>query len=251
MTHTNGITSEQTSQLWRDAVRIVSGRAADTLGSAFASRLQSAQDLVLRDAVQVQPGGAYHVDGDSGQTYDIIEGACGCRDYGTKAPQLPDGRTACKHILATMLFRRALAHVQAGMDAKSAPAAAPAPAAELPEAPASANCFVEMHGRRVQITLRDIDEDRLIARMDHLMARYPVQDAPVAVAESKTAERKAAANGSRKVSELTEIECETPGCGAFYWRNWDKDGKQSWLSHRADDGTWHKPSRNASKNAPF
>jgi hypothetical protein len=38
---------------------------------------------------------------------------------------------------------------------------------------ASANCYIEIAGRRVQLTLRDRDEDQLLARMAKLLERFP------------------------------------------------------------------------------
>jgi hypothetical protein len=48
-------------------------------------------------------------------------------------------------------------------------------AAPLPEAPASANCHILLAGRQVQITLRDTDETRLLARLETLLQRFPVE----------------------------------------------------------------------------
>lgn len=245
-------TETHMAQAFRDHARLEAGRATDKLGVEFHSRIAKGLDILLRGAVEHHGGGDFVVNGDSDRSYDIAIWQCSCPD-GSRAPVLPDGKIGCKHVFAALLWVKALKAMQKDVDEERAREAAPT----LPEAPASANCFVEMHGRRVQITLRDIDEDRLIARMDHLMARYPVQgpadgQLDTSSQQGLTAARsaKAAANGSRKVSELTEIECDTPGCSAFYWRNWGKDGR-SWLSHRTESGEWHKPSRNASKNAPF
>jgi hypothetical protein len=51
------------------------------------------------------------------------------------------------------------------------PAPPPAP---LPEAPASVNCHITVAGRQVQLTLRDTDEGRLLARLAKVLADYPV-----------------------------------------------------------------------------
>jgi len=45
----------------------------------------------------------------------------------------------------------------------------------LPEAPASANVHVTLAGRQVQVTLRDSDETRLLARLETLLQRFPVE----------------------------------------------------------------------------
>ena len=52
-------------------------------------------------------------------------------------------------------------------------AAAPLP---LPEAPASVNCHITIAGRQVQVTLRDTDETRLLARLTALLAQYPLPE---------------------------------------------------------------------------
>jgi hypothetical protein len=61
--------------------------------------------------------------------------------------------------------------LEAQLDARQAQ---PQPA--LPEAPASANCYVEIAGRKVQVTLRDLNEEQLLSRMEKLLARFPAED---------------------------------------------------------------------------
>ena len=48
------------------------------------------------------------------------------------------------------------------------------PVLTLPEAPASVNVHVTIAGRKVQVTLRDSDEQRLLARLEALLQRFPV-----------------------------------------------------------------------------
>jgi hypothetical protein len=48
----------------------------------------------------------------------------------------------------------------------------------LPEAPASANVHVTLAGRKVQVTLRDSDEQRLLARLEALLKRFPAEEEP-------------------------------------------------------------------------
>ena len=48
----------------------------------------------------------------------------------------------------------------------------------LPEAPASCNVYVTLAGRKVQVTLRDSDEQRMLARLEALLTRFPVEDEP-------------------------------------------------------------------------
>jgi hypothetical protein len=165
---------------------------------------------------------------------------CCCPDYGSKAPELENGMVACKHTLAIMLRKRSLQYLEAKMAATKPVVPEPQPVADpLPEAPASANVFIEMAGRKMQLTLRDVSEDKLIARMERLMARYPVQEAEQASSNGTPAPK----NGSRKVSEMTDIPCSVDGCHDMLWRHWSEDGSQSWLSHKTRDGQWHKPSK--------
>jgi hypothetical protein len=50
------------------------------------------------------------------------------------------------------------------------------PVLALPEAPASANVHVTLAGRKVQVTLRDSDEQRLLARLEALLQRFPAEE---------------------------------------------------------------------------
>jgi hypothetical protein len=45
----------------------------------------------------------------------------------------------------------------------------------LPEAPASANCYIDIAGRKVQVILRDSDEGRLLNRLEALLTRFPTE----------------------------------------------------------------------------
>jgi hypothetical protein len=92
-------------------------------------------------------------------------------------------------------------------------AATPAVLTTLPDAPASVNVRVTIQGRECQITLRDTDEGRLLARLETLLQRYPapVQAPPAA----------------------TEDGPRCPDHGKM------KQGKRGWYCPRKlDDGTW-------------
>jgi hypothetical protein len=56
------------------------------------------------------------------------------------------------------------------------------PALDLPEAPASVNCHILLEGRQVQVTLRDTDESRLLARLAALLRQYPPAQPPTQAA---------------------------------------------------------------------
>ena len=53
------------------------------------------------------------------------------------------------------------------------------PPVPLYEAPASLNCVIVVDGRPCQITLRDSDELRLLARMAKVLRMYPDVPSPV------------------------------------------------------------------------
>ena len=44
------------------------------------------------------------------------------------------------------------------------------------EAPASANAYVLMNGHRVQVTLRDYNEEMLLERMAKILERFPAEE---------------------------------------------------------------------------
>src|SRR4029453_9714197 len=115
-------------------------------------------------------------------------------------PKSPKG--FCKHILAYHIFTRAtalakqrLAELDTATNGSTTlapdqptteapvvvppqePVATPATPA-LPEAPASVNFHTTIAGRQVQITLRDTDETRLLARLETLLQRFPVVEEP-------------------------------------------------------------------------
>ena len=52
------------------------------------------------------------------------------------------------------------------------------PVSPLPEAPASVNCYVDVAGRKVQVTLRDQDKGRLLQRLEALLLRFPADNMP-------------------------------------------------------------------------
>jgi hypothetical protein len=127
--------------------------------------------------------------------YHIVNGECSCKDY-AKAPS-----NWCKHRIAAGLAKRASALTKQRLeqlDAASndtttpapeqatteAPVATPVqetvatPVLPLPEAASSANCFVTLAGRQVQLTLRDHDEQRLLQRLETLLQQFPMVEEP-------------------------------------------------------------------------
>jgi hypothetical protein len=101
-----------------------------------------------------------------------------------------------------------------GQHAAEAPKAE-APATGLPEAPASCNVYVTLAGRKVQVTLRDNDEARMLARLEQLLNRFP--------AEEETAQ------------EPPEGWCPVHRCQMPQHHN----AKGSWWSHKTAEGWCH------------
>jgi hypothetical protein len=111
--------------------------------------------------------------------YHPVNGACDC-----KAAQYHEA--PCAHRLAFRLYQKVCDRLAAEEERYTVdletPAPPEAPAAPLPEAPASVNVRLVVAGRDVQWTLRDTDEERLAVRLDALLARYPIEQASPLVA---------------------------------------------------------------------
>lgn len=203
-----------TRQAFRAAVDQVALRAKATL-PACNGRVEKAVAIVLQGDVELLPDGHARVASQcQGSTvYHLVNGTCDCPDF-VRAPS-----SWCKHRIAAGIQLRAMQAVQT----TTAVALAPTPPAAavthpLPEAPASANCHVMIAGRQVQVTLRDTDETRLLARLTALLALYPVEQAAVSPGESR--------EGWCPVHQVQ-------------MRRSEKDGR-SWWSHKAEDGSWCK-----------
>ena len=180
-----------TRQIWRDAVAEIGERAKQTLPQCN-GRVDAATKIVLAGDVTLLEDGKAKVASQSNGTtkYIVVNGECECKDY-AKAPS-----NWCKHRIAAGLAKRAhaltkqrLEQVDAASNGTTTPApeqvdqapvATPVqetvatPILPLPEAPASVNFHTTIAGRQVQITLRDTDETRLLARLETLLQRFPV-----------------------------------------------------------------------------
>ena len=205
-----------TRQIWREAVQAVAERAKATLPESN-GRIEKAVSLVIAGDVDMLGDGTARVASQShGQTvYHIVNGHCDCRDY-EHAPE-----AWCKHRLAHAIAKRAhpvaRAKLEAGTNGHATVVRRPVPATSLPEAPASCNVYVTLAGRKVQVTLRDMDEERLLGRLEALLTRFPAEEAPQA--------------------EQAQPEgwCHKHG---LQMRQQCKDGR-SWWSHKTADG-WCK-----------
>jgi hypothetical protein len=168
-------------------------------------RLERATALVLDGGVFVEDDGCTtQVRCTNG--YYTVNGHCPCPDHA----RAQDG--LCKHRLAKGLYRRASELVRAPQPQPGAVLTdTPAP---LPEAPASVNVHLELAGRQVQLTLRDTDEGRLLARLDAVLQRFPA------------------------VAKPTDDTPQCPKHGVPLKLNHGKDGR-TWYSHKTADG-WCK-----------
>jgi hypothetical protein len=170
---------------WREAVAEVAEKAKAALPEAN-GRIESAVKIVLAGDVELLPDSKAKVASQSNgtTTYHVVNGSCDCKDF-ARAPQ-----SMCKHRIAYGIHKRAMAlakqklEVQLdgngtgnGQHAAEAPKT-DAPATALPEAPASCNVYVTLAGRKVQVTLRDSDEARMLTRLEQLLQRFPAEDAP-------------------------------------------------------------------------
>jgi len=162
-----------TRQAWREAVAEIAEKAKAKLPEC-SGRVDAAVKIVLAGDVELLPDGTARVASQShGQTvYHVVNGHCDCRDY-EKAPH-----NFCKHRLSAAIARRAQELVKAKLADTNGQVKAvqsqPAPTMPLPEAPASVNVHLTVGGRQVQLTLRDSDESRLLARLDAILELFSV-----------------------------------------------------------------------------
>jgi len=188
-------------QIYREAISEIAEKAKQTLPDCI-GRVDSAVKIVLNGDVELLPDGSAKVASQSNGTtkYFIVNGECSCKDY-PKAPS-----NWCKHRIAAGLAKRArtlaktkLEQLNSAHNDTTQPATEPPqpetviPPVEAPtqteqavtpvvpthsEAPASCNTYVTIAGRKVQFTLRDSDEQRLLTRLEALLERFPVEEEP-------------------------------------------------------------------------
>src|SRR5215475_4535973 len=163
---------------FRTAVLQVADKAKAVL-PANASRIDKTISLTLNGLVEIVDGKCRVASQTNGRTiYHQVNGTCTCQDFTQE--KAPNG--FCKHRLAHGLYRRAMELVQAQEPIVAAQPAVTAETVQVPvqhtEAPASVNFHTTIAGRQIQITLRDTDETRLLARLETLLQRFPVVEEP-------------------------------------------------------------------------
>jgi len=180
---------------FREAVEAVAQKARTALPESN-GRIDKAVHLILNSDISIDANGEGIIASQSIGTgaYNVGKGfSCQCKDQ----PKSPRG--LCKHLLSYHIFTRAtalakqrLADLDAASNGTTTPASEQAPTEApvavppeesvatpaLPEAPASVNFHTTIAGRQIQITLRDTDETRLLARLETLLQRFPVVEEP-------------------------------------------------------------------------
>ena len=166
--------------------------------------------MVLPSADDPQTGQVLSSDA---QTTYSVNGTCDCQ-----AGQHGKG---CKHLQAWRLYQYVARKVET------------APAVALPEAPASVNVRLMMDGREVQLTLRDTDETRLLARLQAVLAQYPLpQPTPQVQAQPLSPAQHNAAAMHKRVTDFCPVH------NVAMQEN-HKNGR-SWWSHKTPEGQWCK-----------
>jgi hypothetical protein len=227
-------------QTFRALVAEIAAKAKEKLPQAVNGRIESAVKLVLAYDVTPQADGTILVGSSSDpiKTYRLVGTTCECQDF--QYGKAPEGW--CSHRIAAGIAKRvqellppAPEPEPAATVAATAVSAVPTPS-PLPEAPASANVRLQIGGREVQITLRDTSEDRLIERLERVLARYPQPQPPAQPATQGplSPQQHNAAAMHRPVSDFCPIHQV-----AMKW-NEGKDGRKGWHSHRTAEGQWCK-----------
>ena len=196
-------------QLFRETVAQVAERAKAILPRTVNGRLDGAVKLVLQGDVAPRDDGSIQVGSctDPVKVYRLVGTTCDCKDF-------TDGKAPagwCRHRIAAGIDKRVRELLP--------PAPAPPPPPAFPEAPASCNVYVTISGHKVQVTLRDVDEQRMLERLQTLLDRYP--------APQPATQTPAQGQGQGWCSKHHVAMRETT-----------KDGR-SWWSHRTDQG-WCK-----------
>ncbi len=157
------------ARAWRDSVAVATQRALDALDASLAERIVKAQALVLDGHVTMSEDGhtGFVLSSCEPETTYEVNGACLCPDAEHNEPS----QGLCKHRLAVMLYRKTTGMLRERQAELSAVADATR-SAMLPEAPVSVNGYVQLHGSRVQVTLRGTNAAAVIADMSAVLAQH-------------------------------------------------------------------------------
>jgi len=165
-----------TRQYFRQAVSEAAERAKATLPHAVNGRIDKAVQIVLTGDIELLSDGRAIVGSQSQAAMQyVVNGTCECPDAAR-----PEIEGWCKLKIAVCILKRAktLARQKLYDALEAEKAKHNPPVSTLPEAPASVNCYVDVAGRKVQVTLRDQDEGRLLQRLEALLLRLPADHMP-------------------------------------------------------------------------
>jgi hypothetical protein len=141
-------------RIFREAVSEVAAKAKVALPQCN-GRVHLAVKIVLASDVIPMEDGRFFVGSQSDpDTHYVVAGECDCKDSDREEIQ-----GWCKHRLASAIYTRATAVARERMRALTEPtpqAPAATTASTLPKAPASANFYVKIGSRMMQLTLRDV-----------------------------------------------------------------------------------------------
>jgi len=211
---------------YREVIHQVAEKARAILPAGVNGRIEKAVKMVLAGDVEAPAADGsitVYSASDATRRYVLQGTSCTCSDY--ERGQAPQGW--CAHRIAAGIHKR-VGELLPAPEPVEMPAAAPM---VLPEAPASVNCHLMIEGRQVQITLRDTDEQRLLARLAAVLRQYPVLP-------SASAENQRSAPGETRGDKGQPGWCQIHACAMHVN---EKDGR-TWYSHRTDDG-WCKGRR--------
>ena len=192
--------------IFRESLVEVADSIKETLPNSH-GRIEKAIAIVLQDDVLPFEDGRRFAVGSQSDTdlYYVLDDECSCPD----SDRAPDG--FCKHVISTWLYDRGTALATERMRLLDTSFS---PSQSLPEAPASANVYLTIQGRKVQLTLRDYDENTLLARMELLLTRFP--------------------------DETPESDTKPEGWCPIHQVQMKRYSNQkgSWWSHRLENGKW-------------
>jgi hypothetical protein len=163
---------------FRALVADVAARAKALLPASINGRLEGAVRLVLAHDVTRLDDGTIEVGSstDPLKTYHLVGTTCQCRDFvDGKAPE-----GWCRHRIAAGIDKRVREVLAAEVprNTETPLESLGIPRDPLPEAPASINLRAMIGGFETQITLRDTDESRLLARLEALLKDQRIRPVP-------------------------------------------------------------------------